>query len=396
MRMTRAELCGLLLGRQGLLVEQGSGGVAGAANWVRTHGFLMLETAARALAPGHDLVLYNRLPGYQAGDLDMALYDGGQLIEHYLHVLGALPAADYALLCDPPRAAAAARGGSAGALVLACLTAEGPCTLRDLQAHLRDTQAGGARAVAQAVYELHASGAILVRRREGSGALYDLAVRVLPGCAAQVLPAEERLHGLAYRTLHVLAPVTRATWSQVLGSLGSRTGLGVSALKREKGRVIAELLARGEAEQVEVQDGAQPYFVPAAWLAAMERSAYKPAPRLSFLSPIDPIVWDGRRALDLFGFDVRRQAYLPTIRERRLAPPALAILYGQVLVGRLQAQMNWGEERFTVRGIHLEGQARLEERHFRTAFADAVRSLAAWHGAREIRAAGPVPPRLLP
>jgi hypothetical protein len=394
MQATRADLRWLLLTQQGLLGERcPGGGAAGAVAWVRRHGFLMLEPEARAFAPGHDLVLFNRISGYQAGDVESALYGGRRLIEHYLHVLGALPAEDYPLIYDPERAARASQPGSMGAWVLACLAAEGPCTLRELHTHLGQNH-DARRALGEAVRELYGAGAILVREREGSQPVYGLAQAVLGGEVPAPAPLEERLHALTRRSLQVLAPVTRSTWSQVLNSIGTRAGLGLAALKREKSRLMAGMLASGEAVLLEGNDLTQGYIVPADWPLPKGRPPHV-APRVFFLSPLDPVVWDGQRARDLFGFDVRQQAFRPTLRERRFVAPTLPILFGQALVGRLEVQIHWAEERLLVHAVHLENQPELSGAQFRAAFADALHELANWLGVREIRAVGPVPPRLL-
>ncbi|MDI7278202.1 MAG: crosslink repair DNA glycosylase YcaQ family protein, partial [Anaerolineae bacterium] len=154
---------------------------------------------------------------------------GGQLFEHWLHLPGALPASDFALIHDPEKAAAASEPGSPGALVLEFLAEHGTASVRELQAHLRQHGWMHRRSIARAVHELYASGAILIRRREGSLESYDLARRVLPTRADEVLPTEERLRGLARRALHVLAPVTRSTLSQVLNSIGLRSRLDLAA-----------------------------------------------------------------------------------------------------------------------------------------------------------------------
>jgi len=396
MQATRADLRWLLLTQQGLLGERGpGGGAAGAVAWVRRQGFLILEPEARAFVPGHDLVLFNRISGYQPGDLEAAIYGDGRLIEHYLHVLGALPAQDYALIHDPERVARASQPGSIGARVLECLATEGPCTLRELHMHLGQSR-DGQRALSSAVRELHAAGALLVREREGSQPVYGLARMVLGGEVPAPLPLEERLRALVRRSLQVLAPVSRGSWSQVLNRIGTRAGLGVVALKREKSRLIAGMLASGEAVMLEGADLSQGYIVPADWPIPTSRQGFVSTPRVFFLSPLDPVVWDGQRARELFGFDVRQQAFRATLHERRFGAPTLPILFGQALVGRLEVQMHWGDQRLLVHGIHLEGLPEVGSTHFRAAFAAALHELANWLGAREIRAAGPVPPRFLP
>jgi len=395
MLTTRAALRQFLLERQGLLGERLSGGTGSAVAWVRRQGFLPLDLRAHALVPSHDIVLLDRVSDYHAGDLDMALYDGTQLFEHCLHVPGALSAGDYALIYDPGKAAAASRPGSIGSLICEFLATEGPAALREVQAHLRRLGNGGRRAVARAVHDLYSSGAILIRHREGSQEFYDLAERVLPLARPEALPVEERLRALARRAFHVLAPVVRANWCQVLSAIGSRSRLDLVAMKREKSRLVAEMLAEGEAAQVRVEDPPEWYLLPATWLPALERRQAFASPRVSFLSPLDPVVWDRRRARDLFGFDWRQQAYVPTAERRPSAANALPILYGQALVGRFEPQMSWSSERLIVHGVQLDDQSLLEDQHFRTAFTTAVRELAAFHEAREVEAAGVLPPRLI-
>lgn len=393
MLTTRTALCHLLLRRQGLLGSRASGGASGAVNWVRQQGFLQLEARTQALAASHDLVLFNRVGGYQAGDLDLALYDDREFFEHYLHVPGALPASDYGLIHDPEAAALASLPGSLGERVLDLLRAEGAASLRELQAHLRREGYADRRAVARAVHALYASGAILVRQREGNQRLFDLANRVLVGRGREALSSEERLWALARRTLRILAPVTRATWSQALGGVGARTKLGLTRMKREKRRLMAELVSCGEAAVVQVEDPPEWYILPSDWLPELERRPSQGAPRVSFLSSSDPVVWDRLRARDLFGFDCRPPAFLPPDRMRLASP--LCILYGSTLVGRLDAQMSWSSRRLLVHEVRVEWQGVLEDSHFRASFAAALQELAAFHGSYEVRAAGPVPARLL-
>ncbi len=394
MLTTRVALRRLLLGQQGLLGARVPGGAAAAIAWVQRQGFLQLDWRAHALAASHDLILFARLLDYQAGDLDVALYESGELLDHYLHVPGVLPARDLPLVLDPAAATVAAAPGSLGAHVLALLSAEGPASLHELQARLQSTGRAERRAVEQTVHALHTSGAILVRQREGVRRIYDLAGRVLPQRSHPALPLEERLRALAQRTLQVLAPVTRGVWSQVLNGVGSRSGLNLAAMKREKGRLISEMLARDEAVQIEVEDPLQWYIVPRERLAALEERPYLTAPRVSFLSPLDPVVWDRQRARDLFGFDCRQQAYLPPER-RQFVDFALPILYGEALVGRLEARVAWSSQRLLVEAVHLEDVAFLDDQHFRGALATALGELAAFHGARDIQADGPLPRGLL-
>ncbi len=394
MLTTRAELRHLLLEQQSLSSSRSPGSPV---TWVVQQGFLQLDWRPHALASGHDLVLANRLQGYQLGDIDVALYNGGQIFEHCLHVPGVLPAAGYDLIRDPEAIAALARPGSLGARVLQLLASEGPLSQHELLRILQSEGWHERRNVEQTIHQLFIRGAILVRQREGPLRTYDLAERVLPRRNHTTLSTPERQQALALHALRVLAPVSQATWSQAINGIGSRAKLDLSTLKREKGRLITELVARGKAIHLQVEDPVQSYFVPVEWLSALERRSFILAPRVHFLSPIDPLVWDRQRTYDLFGFDCRRQVYAPAdARRRPLSACILPVLYGEALVGRLEPRMSWASGRLLIEGIHLEDPTLLEDTHFRNAFATALSDLALLHGARDVCADGPVPPRLIP
>ncbi len=164
--------------------------------------------------------------------------------------------------------------------------------------------------------------------------------------------------------------------------------------RSEKGHLIADMLATGEAVSLAVEDPPQAYIVPADWLPALEQQPYAKGPRVIFLSPVDPVVWDRQRARDLFGYDWREDAYPGSPERRRFGAWSLPILYGQALVGRLEPQMSWSSRRLLVHRVHLADQSLVEDQHFRTTFATALWELAAFHDAHDVRATGPLPPRL--
>lgn len=57
----------------------------------------------------------------------------------------------------------------------------------------------------------------------------------------------------------------------------------------------------------------------------------------SLLSPFDPVVWDRRRALELFNFDYRLECYTPK-EKRRYGYFTLPVLHRGELVGRIDAK----------------------------------------------------------
>ncbi|MEX5385615.1 crosslink repair DNA glycosylase YcaQ family protein, partial [Cronobacter muytjensii] len=108
------------------------------------------------------------------------------------------------------------------------------------------------------------------------------------------------------------------------------------------------------------------------------------APSLTtLLSPFDPIVWDRRRALELFGFDYRLECYTPAAK-RRYGYFTLPILRRGALVGRVDAKAHRKAGEFALRSIVLEPGVRPSERLVRDVAA-AVGRCARWHGCPRVR-----------
>ena len=109
------------------------------------------------------------------------------------------------------------------------------------------------------------------------------------------------------------------------------------------------------------------------------------APSLTaLLSPFDPIVWDRRRALELFDFDYRLECYTPAAK-RRYGYFTLPILRRGALVGRVDAKAHRRDGVFELKSLVLEPGVRVSERFCRD-IAAAISRCARWHGCARGRA----------
>jgi uncharacterized protein YcaQ len=100
------------------------------------------------------------------------------------------------------------------------------------------------------------------------------------------------------------------------------------------------------------------------------------------LSPFDPIVWDRRRALDLFGFDYRLECYTPA-EKRRYGYFTLPLLRRGALVGRVDAKAHRKGGVFELKSLVLEPGVRVSERFVRDLAAAFIRC-ARWHGCPQV------------
>jgi uncharacterized protein YcaQ len=196
-----------------------------------------------------------------------------------------------------------------------------------------------------------ARGEIATAGRQGREQLWDLAERVYPD--DPVPDVEEARRILDERRLAALG-IARA---KAAASPGEQHGVG-------------------EAGQAAVVEG-----VRGSW--RVDPTLLDPAlvdpegdGRAALLSPFDRLVQDRKRLSELFEYDYLLEMYKPAAR-RRWGYYALPILYGDRLVGKLDATTDRAEGALVVRAVH-------EDEPFPAATTTAVEaeieSLAEWLG----------------
>ena len=295
-----------------------------------------------AIAPSADLVCWSKLgSSYQPRHLQDALADR-RLIELRAFLR---PAEDIAL----HRAAMAAWAGNrrlvrSGILqrdwvaandrcrrdILDRLRAEGPIPSRALpdtcDLPWESTGWSNNKNVIRLLDFMVARGEVAVAGRKGRDRLWDLAERVYPDDPA--IPIDEAEWELERRRLRALG-VARLT---------GPTQFGV-------GRPV------GEPAVVEGVRGE--WRVDPAYLDGTAGLSEPFAGRAALLSPFDWLVYDRVRAVELFDFEYLLEMYKPAAK-RRWGYYALPILYGDQLVGKLDATADRKGGLFTVNAIHQD------------------------------------------
>ncbi|WP_244928446.1 crosslink repair DNA glycosylase YcaQ family protein [Nocardioides sp. W7] len=328
--------------------------------------FLQLDPAA-PIVPSADLVLWSRLgSSYRPGELQEALEDL-TLIDH--HGL-ARPAADLALF----RAEMAAWPGT-GELkdweernrdwvaandgcrrdLLELLRQDGPLRLRDLpdtcEVPWRSSGWNDHRSVKMLVAFMVELGEVARAGREGKEPRWDLASRIYPDD-----PVPSVADALA---------------------------------ERDRRRLAALGIARAKAPAHPVEpNGVGPAGEPAVVAGVKGEWRVDPAylgrpftGRCALLSPLDRLVIDRRRTTELLEFDYQLEMFKPAAK-RRWGYWALPILYGDRLVGKLDATAEREEGVLRVDAVHEDEPFPVDVR----AAVDAeIESLAAWLGLEVFR-----------
>jgi uncharacterized protein YcaQ len=330
-------------------------------------GDLQLDPTS-AVERSHLLVLWSRLGPWPRAELDRLLWDERALFEYSAFIYPVRDLAVHAARMRGypsndtlgPKRAGYVRDWLAANVeferyVLAELRRRGPLRSRDLEDRaLVPWGTGGwndGKNVSRMLETLWGQGRILVAAREGGERVWDLAERVLPGID-DVEPLDP-WEGLRGRMLIAM----RAA--------------GIARLRSWQRRAARELTDLGALERVKVEG------LTGEWYAHPEALADEGfEPRVTLLSPFDPLIRDRERTLALWDFDFRLEIYVPKAKRRYgyFVMPALA---GDELVGRIDPLFERDSGRLLVNAVHPEPGRRLE-------LAKPLESLASFLGATEI------------
>ena len=307
---------------------------------VRRLTLLQVDPVA-AIAPNADLVAWSRLgSSYSPAELKAALASR-TLIELRAMIR---PGEDIVLYrADMARWDAAARGellGWRASLrdwvrandacrldLLARLGASGPLPSRELpdscEVPWESTGWTNNRNVTQLLEFMVLRGEVAVAGRSGGDRLWDLATRVYPD--DPLVPAPEALRVRNERRLRAL---------------------GIARAKGPECRV----------EPADVGDVGEPAVVEGVkgtWRVDPAQLGQPFSGRAALLSPFDRLIHDRKRTVELFEFDYQLEMYKPAAK-RRWGYFALPILYGDRLVGKLDAAADGDAGVLRVHAIHQD------------------------------------------
>ncbi|WP_324037826.1 winged helix-turn-helix domain-containing protein [Aeromonas caviae] len=361
---------------------------------IRRMALLQIDTIS-VVARSPYLVLFSRLGHYDPRWLEQLLADG-DLFEYWAHEACFVPREDYRLLrhrmLDP-----AAMGwkfsaqwlkthGGEIAQIVERIRQDGPVRAVDFE---RKGDKGNGwwdwKPEKRHLEVLFTAGQLMVRERRNFQRVYDLAERVMPEWNDERdLPSPD----LARRDM------VRAS-CRALGLVKTGWVADYYRLKRGKYDALLHQLAdEGELLPVRVEGWQHGAFVHASLADELVRAqaGSLKASHTAVLSPFDPLVWDRKRASELFGFDYRIECYTPAPK-RQYGYFVLPLLHRGKLVGRMDAKAHRKEGVFEVKSLYLEDGIRVTQ-SLAQDLGKAIQKLAQWHQTPTLRY-GAIPAPLL-
>ncbi len=388
--ITREQARQFILLRQGLLGPHRFIGKEGAYQYVRQAGCIQFDPVD-VCGRNAELTLQSRVRGFRKRTLEDLLYRDRLLVDYPDKELSIWPREDWPYFASYREMSRAHGRGFAGIpeleeRALAFIRQNGPVSSDTLpiegtvywhsSMHWSGRWHQESPAARSVLEQLYTDGILLIHHKSGSRKFYDLAERYFP---PELLHAPNPCPGgeafLDWRVMRRIGAVG------LLWNRPSDAWLGIGMSPAQRGEAFTRLEERRAIAPVRVEGIRAPLYLQAADLPLLEEVTAGRAdtrPRLEFLAPLDPMLWDRKLVEALWDFRYSWEIYTPAVK-RKFGYYVLPMLYGDRFIGRIEPRADRNAGVLSVTGLWFEDGVRPTKKL--TARIDgAVRRLAAFNG----------------
>ena len=393
--ITREQARRLILLRQGLLGKYRFAGKDGAYRYVRQAGCIQYDPVD-VCGKNAELTLLSRVKGFTKKTLADLLYKDRLLVDYADKELAIWAREDWPYFA-PYRERSRMHGNQFQGLseleeeAIAYIREHGPVSSDTLpmegtifwhsSMHWSGHWEKESQAARSVLEQLYTDGVLLIHHKSGTRKYYDLAEKYFD---AELLNAPSPCPDAeAFRQWRVARRIGAVG---LLWNRRSDAWLGMDMNTEERNRAFAELEESGRICEVRTEGIRFPLYLLKEDLPLLESVLDDTAdrkPRLEFLAPLDPMLWDRKLIEALWDFQYSWEIYTPR-EKRRYGYYVLPVLYGEKLIGRMEAVAERKTQSLEVRHIWYEEGVR-QTAKLRTAMEGAVKRLAAFNDSTEIR-----------
>lgn len=367
--ITRLQATRFILAKQGLIGSYRFTGKEGAYEYVRQAGCIQFDPVD-VCGKNAELTLQSRVKGFKKSMLSDLLYKDRKLVDYADKELSIWPTEDWPYF-SAYRDRSIQMSDSFEGLqelkekAIAYIKENGPVCSDTLPIegeiywhstmHWSGNWHKKSQAARSVLEQLYTDGELIIHHKNGSRKYYDLAEKYIPSAILKAdNPCQNDLDFLSWRVLRRIGAVG------LLWDKNSPAFLGIELKADTRKAVFASLAADKRILPVMVEGIKAQFYYRAEDEELMrdileERADLKP--RMSFIAPLDPLLWDKALILSLWDFRYSWEIYTPADK-RKYGYYTLPIIYGDRFAGRIEAVPNRKEGVLCVKGLWWEPDVR--------------------------------------
>ena len=392
--LTKKQARRFILAKQGLLGRYRFSGKAGAYDYVRQAGCIQYDPVD-VCGKNAELTLQSRVKGFRKQMLEELLYRDHLLVDYADKELSIWPAEDWPYF-SAYRERSRVHGEEFPGLAelereaVSYIRANGPVSSDTLplegeifwhsSMHWSGNWHGKSKAARSVLEQLYTDGVLVIHHKNGSRKFYDLSERHLdPDLLSAASPCEDGNALVRWRVLRRIGAVG------LLWNRNSPAFLGIGLDAERRRQAFSGLETSGAVLPVRVEGIRTPFYFRAEDEPLMRDVIADRAdarPRLEFLAPLDPMLWDKTMVDALWGFRYAWEIYTPADK-RKYGYYTLPVLWGDRFIGRIDAAADHRNRVLSVSNIWYEPEVRLTKT-LGTAFDRTLNRFARFNGCTSV------------
>ena len=367
--LTATQARRFILAKQGLLGGYRFSGKKGAYDYIQQAGCIQYDPVD-VCGKNAELTLQSRVKGFRKTMLEELLYRDRLLVDYVDKELSIWPVRDWPYF-SPFRERSRIHGAGFQGLAeleqeaLSYIRSNGPVSSDTLPVdgeifwhssmHWSGNWHAKSKAARSVLEQLYTDGILIIHHKNGSRKFYDLAERYLDASLlSAACPCEDEKTMLCWRVVRRIGAVG------LLWDKNSPAFLGIQMNAEQRRQTFSDLTASGAILPVHIE-GIKTLFYyrseddPLMQDVLAERADRKP--RLEFLAPLDPLLWDKALIAALWDFRYSWEIYTPADK-RKYGYYTLPMLWGEQFIGRIEAVADYKGSILRVKKIWFESGIR--------------------------------------
>ena len=392
--VTREQARQFILSKQGLLGRYCFVGKDGAYQYIRQAGCIQYDPVD-VCGKNAELTLQSRVKGFTKQTLSDLLYKDRLLMDYSDKELAIWASEDWPYFSSY-REKSEIHGASFAGIpeleqqAIAYIREHGPVSSDTLpmegtvfwhsSMHWSGNWSGQSQAARSVLEQLYTDGVLIIHHKNGSRKFYDLADRHLSQALLTAEnPCPDEASFLQWRIRRRIGAVG------LLWNRRSDAWLGIPMNNEQRNQAFEILEKAGSIAPVQVEEIRSPLYMLSGDLTRLEAvtaGTIDTKPRLEFLAPLDPMLWDRKLIEALWDYRYSWEIYTPA-EKRKYGYYVLPMLWGSRFIGRIEAAADRKTGTLTVRNIWYEDGVR-QTKKLTAALESTIRRLAKLNGCGHI------------